>query len=104
MHGEEVEKWGKRRGACRDRRRDMAASGGIKMSPVNGVCTCPKGSYGIEGCVGLLERNVSVQAGETGSGFVGEPAWNGLRCPSVLAQVPGTSVLRLTFACMGLVR
>ena len=36
----------------------MAASVGIKMSPVNGVCTCPRCSYGIEGCVTLLDRNV----------------------------------------------
>ena len=39
----------------------------------------------------LLEKNVSVQTGEPGSGFVEEPAWNGLRCSNALAHVPWDS-------------
>ena len=44
----------------------------------------PKCSCRDKGCVGLLEENVSIQAGAPGSGFVGEPTWSGLRfcCPS----------------------
>ena len=87
MQGGEVDKWGKRRepgGACR-------RLGGIKVSPVNGVCTHPKCSYREKGCVDLLEKNVSVQAGEPGSGFVGEPAWNGLSCCNALGHIPWDS-------------
>ena len=57
----------------------MAVLGGIKVSPVNGLCTHPKCSCRDKGCVDLLKENVSVQAGATGSRFVGEPTWSGLR-------------------------
>ena len=70
----DVDKWGKRRepgGVCR---RPVAVLGGIQVSPVNGACTHPKCSYRDKGCVDLLEKNVSVHAGEPGSGFVEEPA------------------------------
>ena len=70
MQGGEVDKWGKWRepgGVCR---RLVAVLGGIKVSPVNGVCAHPKCCRD-KGCVDLLEKNVSVQAGEPGSGFVG---------------------------------
>ena len=84
MQGGEVDKWGKRRepgGVCR---MVVAVLGGIKVSPVNGLCTHPKCSCRDKGCVDLLEENVSIQAGAPGSGFVGEPTWSGLRfcCPS----------------------
>ena len=70
----DVDKWGKRRepgGVCR---RPVAVLGGIQVSPVNGACTHPKCSYRDKACVDLLEKNVSVHAGEPGSGFVEEPA------------------------------
>ena len=95
MQGGEVDKWGKRRepgGVCR---RLVAVLGGIKVSPVNGACAHPKCSCRDKAGVDLLEKNVSVQVAEPGSGFVGEPAWNGLRF-QCLACVPGTAVLRLT--------
>ena len=79
MQGGEVDKWGKWRepgGVCR---RLVTVLGGIKVSPVNGACAHPKCSCRDKAGVDLLEKNVSVQAGEPGSGFVGEPAWNGLR-------------------------
>ena len=42
-----------------------------------------------KGCVDLLEENVSIQAGATGSGFVGEPAWSGLRFYCLSSCSPG---------------
>ena len=102
MQGGEVDKWGKPRepgGVCR---RLVAVLGGIKVSPVNGACAHPKCSCRDKAGVDLLEKNVSVQAGEPGSGFIGEPAWNGLRF-QCLARVPRTAVLRLTLACRGLI-
>ena len=102
MQRGEVGKWGKRRepgGVCR---RLVAVLGGIKVSPVNGAFTHPKCSCRDKAGVDLLEKNVSVQAEEPGSGFVGEPAWNGLRF-QCLACVPGTAVLRLTLPCTGLI-
>ena len=82
--GGEGVKLGKRREPGAVCRRVVEVLGGIKVSPVNGVCTHPKCSCRDQGCVDLLEENVSVQAGEPGSGFVGEPTWSGLRfcCPS----------------------
>ena len=47
--------------------------------PIPSVVTGTRG-------VDLLEKNVTVQAGEPG--FVGEPAWNGLRCSNALPHVP----------------
>ena len=88
MQGGEGDKWGKRRepgGVCR---RLVAVLGGIKVSPVNGVCAHPKCCRD-KGCVDLLEKNVSVQAGEPGSRFVGEPAWNGLRFQCLSSCSPG---------------
>ena len=79
MQGGEVDKWGKWRepgGVCR---RLVAVLGGIKVSPVNGACAHPMCSFRDKAGADLLEKNVSVQAGEPGSGFVGEPTWNGLR-------------------------
>lgn len=60
------------------------------MSPVNGVCTCPKHSCVIKGYGEQLERDVSGQAGTPGSGFMGScgAEWIGLGCHSILAQVP----------------
>ena len=78
MQGGEVDKWGKWRepgGVCR---RLGAVLGSIRVSPVNGACAHPKCSCRDKAGVDLLEKNVSVQAGEPGRGFVGEPAWNGL--------------------------
>ena len=89
MQGGEVDKWGKWRepgGFCR---MVVAVRGGIKVSPVNGVCTHPKCSCRDQGCVDLLEENVSIQAGATGSGFVGEPAWSGLRFYCLSSCSPG---------------
>ena len=40
--------------------RVMAVLGGIKVSPVNGMCAHPKCSCRNKGCVDLLEENVSV--------------------------------------------
>ena len=102
MQRGEVGKWGKRRepgGVCR---RLVAVLGGIKVSPVNGACGHPECSCRDKAGVDLLEKNVSVQAGELGSGFVGEPPWNGLRF-QCLARVPRTAVLRLTLGCRGLI-
>ena len=102
MQGGEVDKWGKWRepgGVCR---RLGAVLGSIRVSPVNGACAHPKCSCRDKAGVDLLEKNVSVQVAEPGSGFVGEPAWNGLRF-QCLACVPGTAVLRLTLACAGLI-
>ena len=79
MQGGEVDKWGKPREPGQVCRRLVAVLGGIKVSPVNGVCTHPECSCRDTAGVDLLEKNVSVQAGEPGSGFVGEPTWNGLR-------------------------
>ena len=71
MQGGEGDKWGKRRepgGVCR---RLVAVLGVIKVGVVNGACAHRKCSCRDKGCVDLLEENVSVQAGEPGSGFVG---------------------------------
>ena len=71
MQGGEVDKWGKWRepgGVCR---RLVAVLGAIKVGVVNGACAHRKCSCRDKGCVDLLEENVSVQAGEPGSGFVG---------------------------------
>lgn len=61
MRGGEAEKWGKWRGACGVCRRDLAAGVGVRMSPMSGVCTCPKWSCGIKDCVNLFERDVSFR-------------------------------------------
>ena len=53
---------GKAEGACGVCRRVVAVLGGIKVSPVNGVCAHPKCSCRDKGCVDLLEENVSIQA------------------------------------------
>ena len=49
----------------------MAARAGIKMSPMNGVFSCP---FGLKGSVA---RDVSVLAGAPGIGFMGSC---GVRC------------------------
>ena len=87
--GGEVDKWGKWRepgGVCR---RLVAVLGAIKVGVVNGACAHRKCSCRDKGCVDLLEENVSVQAGEPGSRFVGEPAWNGLRFQCLSSCSPG---------------
>ena len=89
MQGGEVDKWGKWRepgGVCR---RLVAVLGAIKVGVVNGACAHRKCSCRDKGCVDLLEENVSVQAGEPGSRFVGEPAWNGLRFQCLSSCSPG---------------
>ena len=89
MQGGEGDKWGKRRepgGVCR---RLVAVLGAIKVGVVNGACAHRKCSCRDKGCVDLLEENVSVQAGEPGSRFVGEPAWNGLRFQCLSSCSPG---------------
>ena len=89
MQGGEIDKWGKWRepgGVCR---RLVAVLGAIKVGVVNGACAHRKCSCRDKGCVDLLEENVSVQAGEPGSRFVGEPAWNGLRFQCLSSCSPG---------------
>ena len=89
MQGGEGDKWGKQRepgGVCR---RLVAVLGAIKVGVVNGACAHRKCSCRDKGCVDLLEENVSVQAGEPGSRFVGEPAWNGLRFQCLSSCSPG---------------
>ena len=89
MQGGEVDKWGKWRepgGVCR---RLVAVLGAIKVGVVNGACAHRKCSCRDKGCVDLLEENVSVQAGEPGSRFVGEPTWSGLRFYCLSSCSPG---------------
>ena len=94
---------GKAEGACGVCRRVVAVLGGIKVSPVNGVCTHPKCICRDKGCVDLLLENVSVPGWSTWKWVClrTRMEWFEVLLPELM--FPGTAVLRLTCACTGLI-
>ena len=81
----------------------MAVLGGIKVSPVNGLCTHPKCSCRDKGCVDLLLENVSVPGWSTRKRVCWRTRmeWFEVLLPELV--FPRTAVLRLTCACTGLI-